>query len=340
MRRETNYSLLCHNTFGVDVCADCFCEYETVEELGALLKQWHQAGCPQLLSIGGGSNLLFTRCFEGWVMHSAIKDISVVKSDNDFVWVKVGAGIVWDDFVDYAIGKGMYGAENLSFIPGEVGASAVQNIGAYGVEAKDLIEEVEAIAIETGEQHIFSNEACEYDYRQSIFKKELKGKYIVTYVTYRMHKEFIPQLGYKALQVELDKAGLCEDSLSARQLRDLVIAIRKSKLPNPNMLGNAGSFFMNPVVSRSVYEQIAKEYETVPHYEVEDGVKIPAGWLIEQCGWKGKSLGKAAVYEKQALVLVNTGGAKGEDILALCHRVCNDVKMQFGITIYPEVNIL
>jgi UDP-N-acetylmuramate dehydrogenase len=224
-------------------------------------------------------------------------------------------------------------------IPGEVGASAVQNIGAYGVEAKDVIALVEAIDLSNGQKRVFGTEECNYAYRQSIFKNALKGKYAITYVTYRLSKTFLPRLDYGNIRVELSQRGI--DEPTALQLRQVIIDIRRQKSPDPAVEGNAGSFFMNPVVSRSQYEQLLAQYPDMPHYPVDAAhEKIPAGWLIDKCGWKGRSLGPAGVHSRQALVLVNRGGATGSDIVRLCEAVRSDVKTRFQIDIYPEVNII
>ena len=340
MRIIDNCSLLPYNTFGINVCTKRFIEYESVGELLQLLHDWKLAGNPAILNIGKGSNLLFTKDFDGWVLHSAIYGIEIIGSDADTVFVRVGAGQDWDDFVLYAIEHGMYGAENLSWIPGTVGASAVQNIGAYGVEVKDLIVAVELIEIETGEKKVFTNEMCCYAYRQSVFKNELRGKYVVTHVIYRLVRKFSPQIGYGAIHSELLHRSCVIESLSPMELRSVIIAIRQKKLPDPKKIGNAGSFFMNPVVERSIYDRICKAFPEVPHFDMGEYVKIPAGWLIEQCGWKGRNLGHVAVHDKQALVLVNKGGASGQEVVFLCEAICKDVEMRFGIKLRPEVNIL
>ena len=252
--------------------------------------------------------------------------------------MRVGAGVVFDDWVEYAIRHGWYGAENLSLIPGEVGASAVQNIGAYGAEVKDLIDQVETIEVGTGKKHVFTREECHYGYRYSRFKGEWKGRMVVTHVTFVLSKTFTPKLDYGHIREELAASGIQQPT--AQELRDVIIRIRQSKLPDPKVEGNAGSFFMNPVVERDCFNRLKAQYPTMPHYEVDGGhVKIPAGWMIEQCGWKGKSMGRAGVHDKQALVLVNRGGATGAEVLALCEQVRADVKEKFGVDIHPEVNI-
>ena len=339
MRTEENYSLLRHNTFGIDVRCRRFVEYETPEELAKVV------GTTPLLHIGGGSNLLFLKDYEGTILHSNIQSVEKLPTsecEEESIILRVGAGVVWDDFVAYSLEQGCYGLENLSLIPGEVGASAVQNIGAYGSEAKDFIVNVECMNLVNGERRIFTKADCQYGYRQSIFKTpEYRGKWAVLYVTYRLSTVFKPKLEYGGIRAELERQHIHVETLTAQQLRQVIIDIRKSKLPDPQVQGNAGSFFMNPVVPRPQFEALAKQYPTMPHYEVDEShVKIPAGWMIEQCGWKGKSLGPAAVHDRQALVLVNRGGAKGQDVVALCDAICHDVRERFGIEIHPEVNFI
>jgi UDP-N-acetylmuramate dehydrogenase len=315
----------------MDVEAKRFVEYDSEEELIGLLPSLES----KYLHIGGGSNLLFRGNFDGTILHSVIKGIEIQENCGEYVLVRVGAGVVWDDFVAWTVERGWGGIENLSLIPGEVGASAVQNIGAYGVEAKDVIVQVKAIHLKTGEKRSFVTDECCYAYRQSIFKNELKGQYAITYVTYKLKVRPTLKLSYGNMKALLEKKNV-----TVSDVRQFIIDTRNAKLPDPKVLGNAGSFFMNPVVSRDKFQEIQKDYPQLPYYEVENGVKIPAGWMIEQCGWKGKSLGKAGVHEKQALVLVNLGGASSEEIVTLCNAVCKDVKETFGIDIHPEVNFI
>ena len=324
-----------HNTFGIEAKARVYVDYESDEELQSLLPQL--AG-ERILHVGGGSNLLFTKDFDGVVLHSCIRGMEVVGEDTQSVLVRAGAGEVWDDFVAYALTQGWSGVENLSLIPGEVGASAVQNIGAYGVEAKDVIERVEAISLFDGSRHVFTNADCQYGYRQSRFKHEWRGQFAITHVVYRLSRQLVPQLDYGNIRAHL--STLRESEVTPQTVRQAIISIRQTKLPDPLVQGNAGSFFMNPVVPLEQFQQLQRDYPQIPHYDAPNGVKIPAGWLIEQSGWKGKSLGKAAVHDRQALVLVNRGGATGADILALSETVCRDVKARFGIDIHPEVNVI
>lgn len=331
-----NYDLTGHNTFGIKASCARFVEFESVSELKEVAAGLTDADRP-LLILGGGSNLLLTGDYPGTVLHSAIKGISVME-DGDRVLLRAGSGETWDDVVRMCTGNGWHGLENLSLIPGEVGASAVQNIGAYGVEAKDVIYKVEAVELATGSECSFSNGECGYSYRQSRFKREWRDRYVITHVTYSLSKVFSPRLDYGNIRAELERRGVTE--LTAGCLRDVIIDIRNSKLPDTSVEGNAGSFFMNPVVTREKYEQLAAEYAGMPHYPVDGShEKIPAGWMIEQCGWKGKSLGRAGVHSKQALVLVNRGGATGAEVLALCDAVRRDVRDKFGVEITPEVNI-
>ena len=273
------------------------------------------------------------------MLHSAIKGREVVKRSDKKVWLRCGSGETWDDIVAYAVDNGWHGAENLSLIPGEVGASAVQNIGAYGVEAKDLITKVEAVDIATGNVVEMTNEDCKYAYRQSRFKNEWKDHYVITHVTYCFSLNFYPDLDYGNIRHSLEEQGISKPT--AQQLRQTIINIREAKLPDPKVMGNAGSFFMNPVVGRDVYERLAARYEGMPHYVVDaEHIKIPAGWMIEQCGWKGASLGRVGVHDRQALVLVNRGGATGGEVVALYKRIIEDVRNKFGIEIHPEVNVI
>ena len=333
-----DYSLLAHNTFGIDAHCQTFVEYASTGEAAEVARLLEGKGEP-LLIIGGGSNLLLTKDYDGVVIHSVIKGMEVVSETDDEVLLRVGSGEVWDDVVAACVAKGWHGAENLSLIPGEVGASAVQNIGAYGAEAADLIEKVEVVRLSDGESVVFMNADCQYGYRQSRFKHEWKNQYLVTYVTYRLKKHFEPKLDYGNIRVELERRGIAEPT--AQELRQVIIDIRQEKLPDPQVEGNAGSFFMNPIVDREKYESLLGQYPQMPHYHIDEAhEKIPAGWLIDQCGWKGKSLGRAGVHSKQALVLVNRGGATGADIVRLCETVRQDVKRKFDIQIEPEVNII
>ncbi len=349
MKDFRNYSLKEHNTFGIDAKCRRFIEFEDDDEAVEVAKILRESATPYII-IGGGSNLLLTKDFDGIVVRSGIKgycfeesgDRSQKSGDGSqgtVVRMTCGSGEVWDDMVATSIKAGYYGMENLSLIPGDVGASAVQNIGAYGVEAKDLIVSVEAVEIATGQVVTISGKDCGYGYRQSKFKQEWKNRYLITHVTYQLSTSFQPHLDYGNIRQEVERKGITEPT--AQQVRDIIIDIRNAKLPDPKVMGNAGSFFMNPIVPKDKYETLAAQYPTMPHYEVDGSYeKIPAGWMIEQCGWKGKSLGRAGVHDKQALVLVNRGGATGAEIVALCDAIRQDVKTKFDIDIHPEVNIV
>ena len=330
MRDERDYSLKAHNTFGIEAKCERFIEFTSVEEAQQVSEILRESERPYII-IGGGSNLLLTKDFPGIVVRSDILGIQI--DDNRMT---CGSGEVFDEIVEASLMAGLYGLENLSLIPGDVGASVVQNIGAYGVEAKDYIESIEAVEISTGKVVTIQAKDCGYGYRQSKFKTDWKNKYLITHVTYRLSTIFKPHLEYGNL-----KGTLGPGPIVPFRLREVIIGIRNEKLPDPKVMGNAGSFFMNPIVPRAQYEALAVRYPEMPHYEVDaERVKIPAGWMIDQCGWKGKSLGRAGVHDKQALVLVNLGGATGDEIVKLCQAIQKDVKEKFGIEIHPEVNIV
>ena len=329
------------NTFGFDVKARALITYDSEEALRKALSVIHKKyDGLTLLLIGCGSNLLFLSDYPGVVLKSEIKGFAVQDETADEVLVEVGSGEICDDFIAQAIHRGWYGMENLSLIPGQIGAAAVQNIGAYGVEACNVIDKVRGISLMDGTEQTWKCAECGYDYRRSIFKEELWGKYAITRVTFRLSKHFVPKLHYGGLIKAIEQAGLSESMLTAEQLRQVIINIRRAKLPDPAEQGNAGSFFKNPIVSEEKAEQMLKEYPDMPHYPASEGVKLAAGWLIEQAGWKGKSLGPAAVHDRQALVLVNRGGATGHDIQRLCEAVKQDVADKFGIELEPEVNFI
>lgn len=327
-----DFQLRPYNTFGIEARAAEFIDYTDARDLSDIFPL---AGVARWLHIGGGSNLLFTRDYDGLVLHSSATGVEVVAEDDETVDVRACAGLGWDDFVSMCVGRGWTGAENLSLIPGEVGASAVQNIGAYGVEACDLIRRVETFDAGNRSHRTFEAAECGYSYRDSRFKHE--KQYIVTHVTYRLSKRFKPDLSYGNLSSIF--AGQ-EDRLTPAALREAVISVRRAKLPDPEVTGNAGSFFMNPVVSEDKYRQLLSDYPSMPAYKVAGGVKLPAGWLIDRCGWKGRSLGRAGVHPKQALVLVNLGGATAEDIMRLAATIEADVADKFGVAIKPEVNYI
>lgn len=331
------------NTFGIPAKAARFVEYADVDELRRVLENFVGSGSPEeILHVGAGSNLLFLSDFEGVVLHSAIRGIDVCAEAADGkVCVRAGAGVVWDELVDYCVGRGIHGLENLSGIPGEVGAAAVQNIGAYGAEAKDVISTVEAVDLHDGSMRVFEVTECGYGYRQSVFKGKWRGRYAVTQVCLTLSRRFDPNLEYGGVREALRAGGIVPEAVTPRQLRDTIVSIRQAKLPDPMFEGNAGSFFKNPIVDRAVYARLHAIFPDMPCYDAGDGrVKIPAAWLIERCGWKGRALGHAAVHDRQALVLVNRGGATGQDVLRLCRAVQADVRERFGVELFPEVNIV
>ncbi|MDR2472372.1 MAG: UDP-N-acetylmuramate dehydrogenase [Tannerella sp.] len=331
---KENYLLQSHNTFHIPARTRWFVEYDNVDELCRIISDEYFQECSSL-HIGEGSNLLFINDFNGIILHSLIKGIDIAEDLQDDVIVRIGAGERWDDVVAWAVDAGYGGIENLSLIPGEAGAAAVQNIGAYGAEIKDVIFSVEAYNRLTGELQLFSQPDCCYGYRHSKFKNE-NDPYIVTYINIRLTKKPVFKLDYGNIISEMN--GITP-SLSS--VRDAVIRIRQSKLPDPATLGNAGSFFINPVVDKSVYENLKSSYPDMPSYPIADDaankIKIPAAWLIERCGFKGKQEGNAGVYDRQALIIVNHGGATGEEIAAFADKIIAAVNTRFGITIKPEV---
>ena len=332
---KENYSLLPHNTFGIDAKCKRFVEYSSEAELQEFLRS-RDAEEP-LLHIGEGSNLVFTKDFDGTILHSAIKGKQAF-AGPDMVMLIVGAGENWDDLVAWCVKQGYHGLENLSLIPGEVGAAAVQNIGAYGVEIADFVANVEAINLETGVHEFFSDSACKYGYRESVFKKEGKGAYAITRVHLRLSRTFTPQCTYGTIEQELAKRGI--STPTASELRQVIIDIRKNKLPAPTEIGSAGSFFMNPVISNEEFERLKATYPDMPHYPQAEGVKIPAGWLIEQCGWKDTPHEHVGVYKHQALVVINRGGATGKEVVYFAEAVVASVKDKFGVELNMEVNVI
>lgn len=333
---QKDVNLAPYNTFGISAKADFFSVFNDVAELSKLLDQHNDK---RLLVLGGGSNVLFKNDFKGLVLVNRIKGIEVVKEDSEHVYVKSGAGENWHEFVLYCIENGWGGVENLSLIPGSVGASPMQNIGAYGVEIKDVFQELEAYHIASGVIEKFNHEACEFGYRESVFKRRLKDEYIITSVTYKLSKK--PQLNtsYGAINEALDSAGVKKATI--KDVSDAVIAIRQSKLPDPKKIGNAGSFFKNPVISKEQLSDILKNHQNAPFYEIDENhVKIPAGWLIDTAGWKGKRYDNFGIHKNQALVLVNYGGANGDQLFDLSTRIIEDIKKRFNIQLEREVNII
>lgn len=332
-----NVQLKNYNTFGIDAIARYFLTIKSSDDLIDFFSANKDFLKEERLILGGGSNLLFISDFDGLIIYPDIVGTKILSESDEVIEIEVGAGEDWDDFVAMCVEKGWGGTENLSLIPGKVGAVPVQNIGAYGVEAESLIIKVNGISLDTLEKKSIRGNECEFGYRKSIFKTRLKGKYVVTSVVFKLLKNPEYMLTYSALKAEIEKYA--EVNLST--IRKVVILIRESKLPDPKKIGNAGSFFKNPLVEERVADQIKGRYPEVPIYADGKGkVKIAAGWLIEQSGWKGKSLGNAAVYDKQALVIVNKGNATGKEIYELSERIRSDVYTRFGIELEPEVNIL
>ncbi len=333
---QESVSLKPYNTFGIDVNAKRFAQFSSIAELRDVLAELKG---DQLLVIGGGSNLLLTKDFDGLVVRNQIKGIEVIKETDEHVWVRAGAGEVWHDFVVKCIQMGYGGVENLSLIPGNVGASPMQNIGAYGVEIKDVFDSLEAYHLKTGKLETFDADACDFGYRESVFKRSLKGEYIICSVTYRLDKNPTINTSYGAIKQELQALKVSNPTI--KDVSQAVINIRSRKLPNPEVIGNAGSFFKNPVVDKDLFEEIKSDFEEVPNYPAPDNkVKLAAGWLIEKAGWKGKHIGNYGVHKNQALVLVNYGGASGSEIYDLSESIINDVEAKFGIRLEREVNII
>ncbi|MEX0312966.1 MAG: UDP-N-acetylmuramate dehydrogenase [Allomuricauda sp.] len=337
MNIQENISLKSYNTFGIEVMAKAFVE---INGLAQLQKVLELKAYPEKFILSGGSNILLVKDIDALVMHINLKGITVLEENDDEVVIKVMAGENWHNLVLWSLEKGYGGLENLSLIPGNVGTAPIQNIGAYGVELKDVFDNCAAMEIDTGELIAFDKNKCRFGYRDSIFKNDAKGKYIITSVTLRLTKrEHMLNTGYGAIEDQLKKKGVIYPNI--KDISNAVIAIRQSKLPDPKEIGNSGSFFKNPVVSRKTYQKVKKGHPNLPSYQInEDEFKIPAGWLIEQCGFKGKRYGDAGVHEKQALVLVNHGNATGEEILKLAEQIQETVYQKFKIRITPEVNVI
>jgi len=331
-----NVALKNYNTFGIEANARYFFEFDTSEEIQDFLSK-NDVSNIQYLLLGGGSNLLFTEDFNGLVIHPMVKGIKIIEEDEDSVLVRVGANEDWDAFVGWSVENNLPGIENLSLIPGVVGAVPIQNIGAYGVEVKEVIDSVEAISIESNKKVIFSNAHCEFEYRCSVFKNEYKNQFIITHVNFRFSKQAEFNVHYGAIAKELE----AYDEVNLKNIREVIIKIRESKLPDPKVLGNAGSFFKNPLVARAEADALKDKHKDMPVYEVNEiQSKLAAGWLIEQCGWKGKQVGDAGVHKDQALVIVNHGNAKGPEILQLANDIRKSVLYKFGIKLEMEVNAI
>lgn len=337
MQIQESFSLKAYNTFGIDVRARAFVSVNSVEELRTVLQQNPHE--PKLI-LGGGSNMLLTQEVDALVIHVHLKGKKIVRQDDDFVWIECQAGENWHEFVLWTLDQNFGGLENMSLIPGNVGTTPVQNIGAYGSEIKDTMTQCEAMSIADGTLRTFRNEECHFGYRESIFKQEAKNQYIITSVTFQLTKRnHVLKTGYGDIQAELAKNEIVQPTI--QDISRAVIAIRQSKLPDPKELGNSGSFFKNPVISKEQLAQAQQRFPEIKFFPVsETQVKVPAGWLIEQAGFKGIRVGDAGVHKNQALVLVNYGNATGAEILALAHQIQNTVREKFGISIEAEVNII
>jgi UDP-N-acetylmuramate dehydrogenase len=332
MKIVKNKSLKKLNTFGIDVSAK---EFVTVEKIDQL-KQALQTDL-EILILGGGSNVLFTKDFPGRVIKNEIKGVSIVRENDNDIFIKGMSGENWHDFVLYAVNQNFGGIENLSLIPGTVGAAPMQNIGAYGTEIKDTLNSLEAVEIATGAIKKFTAKECRFDYRSSIFKTELKNRFFILSATFKLSKNPIINTSYGKIAESLAEKGINDPTI--KDISDVIIEIRTSKLPDWKKIGNAGSFFKNPIIEKEIFTKIEKMYPNVPSFELPDNlVKIPAGWLIEQCGFRGKTSGNAGTYEKQALIIVNKGHATGLEILNFSNEIQQSVEDKFGIKLHPEVN--
>ena len=333
-----NISLKNYNTFGIDVSVKLFGQFTNVEELQNIITDQKYIQ-EKLLILGGGSNILFTKNLDGLALHNQITGIEAVEEDDNSVVLAGGSGIVWHDFVLNAINLNLGGIENMSLIPGSLGASPMQNIGAYGVEVKNSFEWLEAYHIESGEIHRFNNAACEFGYRESIFKRKNKGQYVITKVAFRLTKQHQLNTSYGVIEQELETLNITEPTI--KDVSNAVIKIRESKLPDPIKIGNSGSFFKNPVIDNALFEGIKAKFPKIVSYPAGNGkMKIAAGWLIDQAGWKGKTIGSYGVHKNQALVLVNYGGSSGSDIYKLSEEIIQSIKEVYGINLEREVNIL
>jgi UDP-N-acetylmuramate dehydrogenase len=333
---EESYSLKSYNTFGLRVSARFFAEAGNIEDMQTVVKVFGGDSKPKLI-LGGGSNILFTKDFDGVVIFPDMKGRELINQDEDNVWVKAYAGENWDQFVAYCVSENWGGIENLSLIPGNIGACPIQNIGAYGVEAKDVIDSVETIDMQTGEIRIFKNAECKFGYRDSIFKKEEKGKYLITSVTFRLSKKPVFQINYFDVSEELKKFS----EINIAHVRQSIINIRRRKLPDHEQYGNAGSFFKNPLVLEEKFQAIRAEFPDIPSYPAENGfLKVPAAWLIQTCGWKGKREGNVGTFATQPLVIINYGEATGVEILDFSEKIRQSVLNRFGIGLETEVNII
>lgn len=334
---QQNISLLPYNTFRIDVKARYFVEINSTDDLLLLVASHEFKTLPRFV-LGGGSNLLLTKDFEGIVIRLGIKGIKVCEEEND-VYVEAGAAEIWNDFVQFNVNKGFAGLENLSLIPGTVGASPIQNIGAYGVEIKDYFFSLDAFDLEKAEIRKFNKEECEFGYRESVFKNKYKGKYIITSVVFKLSKTPNLKLHYGAIEEELKNRNIQNPTI--KDVSKVVSEIRVSKLPDPSTIGNSGSFFKNPIIDKQTFEQLKTKFPEVVNYPAGDAhVKLAAGWLIEQCGWKGKQIGNVGTWKNQALVIVNHGNASGKEIYDFSELIINSVFERFGVSLEREVNTL
>ncbi|MEX0720626.1 MAG: UDP-N-acetylmuramate dehydrogenase [Balneolaceae bacterium] len=334
---QEKFDLKHHNTMGISAIARYFVAIESVDDLKSILKDNRFKKLP-LLIIGGGSNLLFVNDFEGLVIHNQIKGKELIEETHNYVDLKIGGGENWHELVLHCVEKGWGGIENLSLIPGSAGAAPIQNIGAYGVELEEVFVSLEAVEISAGEKKSFNKEECDFAYRDSIFKNSLKGKFVITSVTLRLQKNPTINTTYRVLNEKLKEERIQIPTI--KDVSEAVIEIRQSKLPDPAQIGNTGSFFKNPVISKQQFERLQQQYAEIPHYPAGEKVKIPAAWLIDQCGWKGKRVGDAGVHELQALVIVNYGNASGQEIWELAVQIQKSVQQKFGVELTPEVNVV
>lgn len=337
MQIKENYDLTKLNTFGVSAQARFFTELKEEKDLEELLNTEIFKNNKKLF-LGGGSNILFTEDFEGLVILNKQKGIYIIEENGEFVLIKAMGGEIWHDLVMFGVSRGYWGIENLSLIPGSVGAAPMQNIGAYGVELGDTLESLEAIELETSKKVVFKNSECEFGYRDSVFKNKLKDKYFISSITLKLSKIPKPDTSYKILKDYLETNKI--EPNEPKKISDAVVSIRKSKLPDPKDIGNAGSFFKNVFVSGEELVKLQDSFPEIPSFEEEGFVKIPAGWLVEECGWKGRKEGNVGMHEKQALVLVNYGGASGKEIKALAESIIASVYSKFGLKLTPEVNMI
>lgn len=338
MKIKNQYSLKNLTTFGNNVYTKEFIEISSTGEIQELIAD-RPLFKSRIFVLGGGSNVLFTKDFDGLIINNLIHEIKIVEEDNESCVVEAGAGVKWDDLVQFCVERNLGGIENLSAIPGTVGAAPIQNIGAYGQELKETFYELKGVDIKMGERAVFNKSECKFSYRDSVFKNELRNKFIIASVKLKLSKNPIINFSYKPVREELQRRNINRPTI--KDIREIIIFIRISKLPDPKNLGNAGSFFKNPIITKDKLEELIKSYRNLKHFPVnENSVKIPAAWLIEECGWKGKRIGNVGTYEKQPLVLVNYGGASGKEILDLSIKIRNSVQSEFGVVLENEVLVL